>query len=52
MIQDVFLNEIGKTLDLEAREDGLHNWLMEVSRLLDGPGDYALVAWTAAAVQG
>lgn len=51
-LEDVFLNEIGTPLELERRDDGLKDWLTELSRLIDGPGDYALMAWTPAADQG
>jgi SAM-dependent methyltransferase len=43
--QDLFVNEIGTPLEFEP--DGpADEWLQQFSRSLDGPGDYALLAWT------
>jgi SAM-dependent methyltransferase len=46
--QDLFINEIGTPLELTAR-CAADEWIQELSRSLDGPGDYALLAWTPSA---
>ncbi len=43
--QDLFLNEIGTPLALTS-SGAADEWIQELSRSLDGPGDYALLAWT------
>lgn len=43
--QDLFVNEIGTPLDIEPAGPA-DEWLQQLSRSLDGPGDYALLAWT------
>ena len=46
--QDLFINEIGTPLELTPR-CAADEWIQELSRSLDGPGDYALLAWTPSA---
>lgn len=43
--QDLFINEIGTPLELTTAS-AADEWIQELSRSLDGPGDYALLAWT------
>lgn len=46
--QDLFINEIGTPLELTPK-GAADEWIQELSRSLDGPGDYALLAWTPGA---
>ena len=43
--KDLFLNEIGNPL--EFTPNGVaEEWIQKLSESLEGPGDYALLAWT------
>jgi O-antigen chain-terminating methyltransferase len=44
--RDLFLNDIGVMLEVPDESDHVGAWLKELSRSLDGAGDYALLAWT------
>ena len=45
-MDDLFLHDIGSPIDVSLGDRQVDAWLTDLSRSLDGPGDYALVAWT------
>ena len=44
-IEDVFLNDIDVQHQFNTGDKALNQWLTDLSCALDGPGDYAMVAW-------
>jgi O-antigen chain-terminating methyltransferase len=45
-MEDLFLHDLGDPIDVSLGDERVDEWLSELSRSLDGPGDYALLAWT------
>jgi O-antigen chain-terminating methyltransferase len=44
-IEDVFLNDVGIQHQFTLGDETLDRWLTDLSCTLDGPGDYAMLAW-------
>lgn len=44
-MEDLFLHDVGSPPEPETGDASLDQWLTELGWILDGPGDYALLAW-------
>jgi SAM-dependent methyltransferase len=51
-LEDVFSSPLGDVPDFDQIEGDAGAWLSRFAVTIDGPADYALVAWTPAAVNG
>jgi len=45
-MEDLFLHDLGDPIAVSLGDRQVDDWLTDLSLSLDGPGDYALLAWT------
>jgi SAM-dependent methyltransferase len=48
-IEDIFLNDYGSLPEFNLGDEALSRWLTELGWTLDGPADYAMLAWVPTA---